>query len=289
MATNADRIEEFFRLRKTTVDVHHLVHALEDIPADAQEQAAQIFSTPVGITYRQRVFDILENAIADAYGHLECERLFTFLSQYPVTTYTYDISPLLSRGDRPDGSKIAKLYDQGYSATINLCAETPLGDTLYIAQAKRIGMMETYHIPVLDASPPTQDQVLGLLSHLDQLSRRGVRTYIHCEAGKGRTGVMVACVRMATMGWSVIHAVAEAKHFGLWTPVQEAFIVDFGALLVANFDARANDQELLYPALNSYPVTRPGSATPAPEELTMTLELTAQVPLPVSGLPKPHE
>jgi hypothetical protein len=60
MATNVDDIDEFFRLSKTTVDVHHLAHALEDMPADAQEQAAQIFSTPVGITCRQRVFDILE-------------------------------------------------------------------------------------------------------------------------------------------------------------------------------------------------------------------------------------
>jgi hypothetical protein len=87
------------------------------------------------------------------------------------------------------------------------------------------------------------------------------------------------------MGWSAIHAIAEAKHFGLWTPVQEAFIADFGAQLVANYDARANGQELLYPVLNRYPVTRPGSATPTSEELTMTLELAAQIPLPRSGLP----
>jgi hypothetical protein len=220
----------------------------------------------------------LKNTVADIYGHLECERLFAFLSQYPVTEYTYDVSPMLSRGDRPDAGKIAQLYDQGYRATINLCAETPFGDALYMAQAKRIGMMETYHIPVIDASPPTLDQMLNLLSHLDELQRRGVRTYLHCEAGKGRTGVMVACIRMANMGWSVIQAVAEAKNFGLWTPVQEAFIVDVGVQLIANYDARANGQELLYPALKSYPLTRPGSATPASQELTMTLELAAQTP-----------
>ena len=143
LANYADRIDEFFRLRKTTLDVHHLAHALEDIPAEVQEQTAQIFSTPLGITYRQRVFDVLENTVADIYGHLECERLFTFLSKYPVTEYTYDISPLLSRGDRADGAKIAQLYDQGFRAIINLCAETPLGDALYIAQAKLIGLMES--------------------------------------------------------------------------------------------------------------------------------------------------
>jgi hypothetical protein len=59
MATNTTGIDEFFRLTKTAVDVHHLPHALEDILAGAQVQAARIFSTPAGITYRQRVFDIL--------------------------------------------------------------------------------------------------------------------------------------------------------------------------------------------------------------------------------------
>lgn len=27
-------------------------------------------------------------------------------------------------------------------------------------------------------------------------------TYVHCEAGKGRTGCAVACYRMAIQGWT---------------------------------------------------------------------------------------
>lgn len=276
MATNANLIADFFRLRQATIDVHHFAHAFEDILPEAQKEAANIFSTPVGVSWRLRAFDVLENAVADAYGHLECERIFTFLSQYPVVAYTYDVSPMLSRGERPNGGKIARLYEDGFRATINLCAETPLGDALYIAQAGLTGQMETYHFSVVDACPPMVDQVLGLLSHVEDLRRREVRTYIHCEAGKGRTGVMVACVRMATMGWSATDAITEATNFGLWTPVQAAFINDFGVQLTANYDAQASNQALLYPALADYPVSRPGSVTPTTEQLTMNLALAAQ-------------
>ena len=89
---------------------------------------------------------------------------------------------------------------------------------------------------------------------------------------------MIACIRMATMGWSAISAVTEAKHFGLWTPVQEAFIADFGVQLEAKYDAQATGQALIFPDLGRYPLTRPGSALPSSEELAMTLQLASEVP-----------
>ncbi len=274
--TNTNRIEEFFRVRAAGIGLHDLAHALEDLPSHAQQEAATILSTPAGVSYRQRAFDVLQNAVADAYGELECERLFTFLAAYPITPYSYDLSPSLARGSRPDGDTIATLFARSFHATINLCAETPLGDSLYIARAGLIGQLATYHVAIVDASPPTIQQVLDLLCHLNDLGRRNVRTYMHCEAGKGRTGVMAACVRMATMGWSAADALTEARNFGLWTPVQEAFIADFGTMLLANADARATNAPVSYPALGPYPLLPPGSVVPTAEQLSMTVEGAAQ-------------
>lgn len=57
--------------------------------------------------------------------------------------------------------------------------------------------MTTKHIPIIDNAPPTADDMNELIAYLE--SAEGT-AYVHCEAGVGRTGVMVACCRMAQAG-----------------------------------------------------------------------------------------
>jgi len=249
-------------------DSYRLSHALEDLPADARAQAIDIASLPSGVSLRRKIFDEFENAGLDSYGQLERVPLLHFLADYPVVPYTYDVSPVVSRGQRPTPQKLADLVGRGhYGATVNLCAEMPGGDGPVISDAGLARDVTTYHIPVADMDPPTSAQVIELL---DLLTWPGPqRTYLHCEAGKGRTGVMTACYRMAVMGWSAADALTEAKNFGCSVPMQQAFIQDFGSLLQQRDRSGA-------PGSGRYPLKPLGSVTPGIEELTVTLTSCAQ-------------
>lgn len=107
-------------------DTQRFAHALEDLPADVRQQAIEFGVIQPGVSLRHWILDELETGALDGYGNLERVRLLHFLAHYPVTPYTYQVSRLTSRGERPDPAKLAELARrQGYGATINLCAEMP--------------------------------------------------------------------------------------------------------------------------------------------------------------------
>jgi len=243
-------------------DAQRFPHALEDLPEDARRQAAEIAQTQPGISLRRRILDELETVALDSYGNLEKAPLLRFLSHYPVTPYTYRVSDLVSRGQRPDAGKLAELAaEQRYRVTINLCAEMTEGDALAIAEAGLTGVLQTYHIPITDMETPTVEQVTEIL---DLLSGPGAElTYLHCEAGKGRTGVAIACYRMAVTGWSSVDALLEAVNFGCSVPEQQGFIREFGGMLLAGYVG------------SRYPLLPPGSVSPTPAQLAATIHTSA--------------
>ena len=242
--------------------MRHFAHALEDLPEEVRLQAAEIAATQPGISLRQRVLDEIETAGLDLYGTLEQAPLLRFLARYPVTPYTYQITALVARGQRPDAKKLADLAARRYRGTVNLCAEMDDGDGPAIAEAGLTGVLRTRHVPVTDMEPPTIAQVTEILDLLSQPDA-GL-TYVHCEARKARTGVVIACYRMAVMGWNAANALIEAVNFGCSVPGQQAFIREFGELLLAGG-----------PAAGRYPLLPPGSVTPTPAQLAATLASVA--------------
>src|ERR1700735_4119859 len=94
-------------------DAPTFAHAFEDLPDEARQQAAEIASTQPGISLRRRIREELETVGLDSYGTLEESRLLRFLSRYPVTPYTYPVSALVARGQRPDAAKLAALVRRG--------------------------------------------------------------------------------------------------------------------------------------------------------------------------------
>jgi hypothetical protein len=229
MRNEIDRLQHFFCPRGDDRHLDYVAYAFEDLPEDAREQARMIMNVPAGGSFAKRVIEVITDAAADLYGSLEKVKLLHFLSQYPVTPYTYPIDDHLSRGSRPGQAKLALLARESYAATVNLCAEMDGGDAPQIDKAGLGASLKTYHIPITDGTPPRLDQVIGLLQLL--ADPQTGRTYLHCEAGQARTGVMTACYRMAVMGWSPDDALLEARNFGCFIPDQLDFIQDFGEKL----------------------------------------------------------
>ncbi len=147
--------------------------------------------------------------------------------RYPVSKYEFKVSDGLTRGSRiEDSAGYASLKSQGFKGIVDLTLE----GTNDAKDGKKAGL-NTFNVQILDNSAPTQAQMKQFLDFAT--NPKNSPCYVHCEAGKGRTGVAVASYRMAVEGWPPEKAIAEAKKFGCSLPDQVEFLQKFGADLAA--------------------------------------------------------
>jgi hypothetical protein len=104
------------------------------------------------------------------------------------------------RGDAPSESGYRSLARQGVTTVVDLRAERDIDVPVELLD--ELGV-ERVALPVRDGQTPSAGQVrrfLDVVQHADGL------VYVHCGAGVGRTGAMVAAYVVATGGQSRLEA-----------------------------------------------------------------------------------
>ncbi|MCA1828234.1 MAG: LssY C-terminal domain-containing protein [Myxococcales bacterium] len=162
----------------------------------------------------------VEDAAAEALGY--CELLGV---RYPVKAYQFQVSKALTRGSRVDEKGLRDLKTRGFRGVVNLCREYDDSD-----RVRKAGLVPL-HLAILDNTAPDESSMVQFLDFVSDPANQPV--YVHCEAGKGRTGCAVASYRMAIQRWTDPQALEDAKKFGLQLDVQVAFIRRFHSSLLA--------------------------------------------------------
>jgi atypical dual specificity phosphatase len=89
--------------------------------------------------------------------------------------------------------------------------------------------MTGLHLPVEDFTPPTLAQIDRFLNEVELAESEDFALGIHCTAGKGRTGTMLAAY-LVTQGFSAEEAIAEIRKLrpgSVETPEQEQRVAEF--------------------------------------------------------------
>jgi atypical dual specificity phosphatase len=115
------------------------------------------------------------------------------------------------------------LRAQGIELVISLTEEP-----LRRAWVDEAGLL-AFHVPMEDMEAPTQEQLDRALSALNRALERKMGVAIHCGAGLGRTGVVLACY-FVSQGQPPDNAIAKVRRLragSIETDEQAEAVVDF--------------------------------------------------------------
>lgn len=99
---------------------------------------------------------------------------------------------------------LAEASADGITAVVSL-TERPLGRAVIEEAGLRY-----LHLPVQDMTAPSLDQMKEFVQFVEEEKARGGRVLVHCMAGYGRTGTMLAAW-LIKQGMTVPQAVGEVR------------------------------------------------------------------------------
>ncbi len=123
----------------------------------------------------------------------------------------------------PDPSDAGRLRAAGVTALVSLTRRPPFFDP-----PEGVAIL---HLPVTDMTPPTQAQLVQAVRFLESVVDSGGRAAVHCVAGFGRTGTVLAAYLVAKGEDpdEAIHQVREARPGSIETAEQEQAVHRFAA------------------------------------------------------------
>ncbi len=127
-------------------------------------------------------------------------------------------------------SEVEWLALRGFKLVVSL-TEEPLPREL-VEELGRRGIEWCWE-PVPDFSPPTVEQVERVIALIRGVERRGGKALVHCGAGLGRTGTVLACY-LVSRGLTAEQAIGEvrlARPGAVEAVSQVAFVYAYEALL----------------------------------------------------------
>jgi atypical dual specificity phosphatase len=120
-------------------------------------------------------------------------------------SFSWVEKPHLAALGRPDSLEDFEwLRRQGIDLLISLTEEPPS-----IRLINEAGLL-LLHVPVTDMDAPTQSQIDRCISSIAKAQEKNMGVAVHCGAGLGRTGVILACY-FVTKGLSADDAIARVR------------------------------------------------------------------------------
>ena len=138
--------------------------------------------------------------------------------------FTWVDKPLLGAMAFPESlEEFRWLRKQGIEVLLSLSEEPPRRD--WVNEA---GLL-LLRVPVEDMEAPTQDQLERCISAITKAHEHKMPVAVHCTAGLGRTGVILACY-FVTTGLSAHDAIARVRRLrpgSVETGEQATAVTDF--------------------------------------------------------------
>jgi atypical dual specificity phosphatase len=138
--------------------------------------------------------------------------------------FTWIEKPLLAALAQPEAPEdLLWLRHQGIDLLISLTEDRPRRD--WVDEAGLLAL----HEPMEDMAAPSQHQLDRCVSAIERAMERNMGVAVHCTAGLGRTGTVLACYLIA-QGQSVQNAIARIRRLrpgSIETEEQSDAVVEF--------------------------------------------------------------